>query len=536
MQGTLMGIDSGSCQSKYEQAMDLAEAGRHEEALTLIQEHLLDNPNDGEALNDAGALLYALGRFGEAAEHLKMARCRLPEASIQTLWNLAEVYLADGRPADAVALFDDLAEAELLSADLANRTATAFLEKDDRANAVEALLRSLRIAPDQKVLEPIVEQIRRLRPKVGFFCRPGDTRLLQSIQSFVGSRFPTSIFRGRGKEDLVKFLQGCDIAWFEHCGQEAILTSRLPKVCRTIVHVHPYEAYRPWLDQVVWPRMDVLLISGSPRVREHVARRLPDAAAGLRIEQLPYGVDAAALPFADRPGGKNLAWAANLNLRKTPQLVLQCFHALHQVDPEYRLFFAGHFEDDMLEPYVEHMLDELGLRQAVSFDGWQEDLPAWLADKHYLVAGGLVEGHGAAAMEAMAMGLKPVLHAFPGASELYRPEFLYRTPQEFCRRILDEPYEPAAYRQFVEQRYPLHRTLDKVNSILVDLEGKRLPRRPAGASGASGPNDATDAGEAGGEADRPGAALTARLSSTLSARTEGNSPKSEAAGGADGTR
>ena len=50
----------------YGQGLKLADAGKHEEALALIQEHLLGSPEDGQALNDAGALLYALGRLDEA--------------------------------------------------------------------------------------------------------------------------------------------------------------------------------------------------------------------------------------------------------------------------------------------------------------------------------------------------------------------------------------------------------------------------------------------------------------------------------------
>jgi Flp pilus assembly protein TadD len=57
-------------QKNYQKALDLAEAGRHEEALGCIQEYLSSSPNNAEALNDIGTILHCLDRSDEAIEHL----------------------------------------------------------------------------------------------------------------------------------------------------------------------------------------------------------------------------------------------------------------------------------------------------------------------------------------------------------------------------------------------------------------------------------------------------------------------------------
>ena len=51
----------------YERGLDLAEAGKHTDALACIQKHLQTAPEDVEALNDTGAILHCLGRSEEAA-------------------------------------------------------------------------------------------------------------------------------------------------------------------------------------------------------------------------------------------------------------------------------------------------------------------------------------------------------------------------------------------------------------------------------------------------------------------------------------
>jgi tetratricopeptide (TPR) repeat protein len=182
---------------QYERARALADAGRHEEAITAIREYLRHEPEDGEAFNDAGALLYAAGRFDEAADFLKRAAACMRDAPGQALWNLAEVYLAGGRPAEVLPLFDGLAQAQLMTADLANRTATRFLDSGDVAGAVEAIIYSVRLAPQQDALLPIYERVRALRPKVAICCEFPDVKFMQDIYAFINARFETRLVQGQ---------------------------------------------------------------------------------------------------------------------------------------------------------------------------------------------------------------------------------------------------------------------------------------------------------------------------------------------------
>jgi glycosyltransferase involved in cell wall biosynthesis len=145
---------------------------------------------------------------------------------------------------------------------------------------------------------------------------------------------------------------------------------------------------------------------------------------------------------------------------------------LHYIDPEYRLFFGGIFQNRTLEQYLKHMVDALELRDVVFFDGWQEDVRSWLEDKHYIVSTSIIESQGIGLLEAMACGLKPVIHNFPGANEIFPSEYLFNISEEFCNQILSENYQSPRYRRFVEERYSLKNHLADINNIFTQFEAE----------------------------------------------------------------
>lgn len=145
--------------AQYQEALQLAEEGRCEEALACIQEYLATAPRDAEALNDTGTLLFTLGFTDEAITHLAKAN-ELFADSPEIIWNCIEVYLAANQPHRAVELFDRMEKLGLLNADVLNRTADAFLQIDALPEAVDMLQRSLQIAPQQDILLPMIDIIR----------------------------------------------------------------------------------------------------------------------------------------------------------------------------------------------------------------------------------------------------------------------------------------------------------------------------------------------------------------------------------------
>ena len=69
------------------------------------------------------------------------------------------------------------------------------------------------------------------------------------------------------------------------------------------------------------------------------------------------------------------------------------------------------------------------------------------------------------------------MHNFPGADQIFPPEFLFNISEEFCEQILSDKYEPGKYRRFVEENYSLKNQLSKINGIFTRLEAEIDPQQ-----------------------------------------------------------
>ncbi|HSW01234.1 MAG TPA: tetratricopeptide repeat protein [Sedimentisphaerales bacterium] len=473
----------------YQRGLELATAGRHQEGLHCIREHLRLAPNDPQALNDAGAILHCLGQTEDAIGCLTKARS-VKADSAEIVWNLVEAYLAGGRAAEAVALFDSMEQLGILSIDVLNRTATLLLDQGRMGLAIDVLVRSRRLWPEQEVLTPMLEVIRSRRPKVAFFrAGAGEDGVLAEICEFVQERFQTEYYQGLGlvsesdasHEAMASLLRWSDIAWFDGGGPMAAEASRLRGDARIVVSVRRSDLCDRWAKDVRWENVSILVQIGSSAVEEVLVEQVPDIRNRTRLVVVPNGVNLQRYVLRRRERGKNLACIGCLTMQANPAFLVQCMQKLHYLDPGYRLSFAGSFESPILEQYIRHMVRTLDLTDVITFEPSFGELNGWLSDKHYIVACGIGEDQIEALLAGMACGLKPIVHNFPGADKLFPPQHLFNIAEQFCEHVLAREYEPEQYRRFVEQRYPLEQQLNRVNGILqqIETEIESRPERAA---------------------------------------------------------
>jgi glycosyltransferase involved in cell wall biosynthesis len=307
---------------------------------------------------------------------------------------------------------------------------------------------------------------------------------------FAKSRFETRFFEGQTLEEMTELMKRSDISWFEWCTELPAFASKLPKVCKNIIRLHRYEAFTHWPGEMNWDNIDTLITIGNDHVRKRLTTIVPGIEFKTHIVDIPNGINLERFKLHEKPRGKNIAFVGSLNMKKNPPYLLHCFSALHRIDPEYKLFITGKYQDEVLEQYMRYMVNELGLNESIFFEGWHDDVNAWLADKHYIVSSSIVEGHPVGVMEAMSCGLKPVVHNFPGAKKFFPEEFLYEGVHEFCEMILSTDYESRRYRRFIEESYPLQEQLRRINEIFMVFESELASNRrniepliPAGTRG-----------------------------------------------------
>ncbi len=372
-----------------------------------------------------------------------------------------------GNLSQALSLVEQALRADPQNPAFINDYGVILYRLEQYENAHAAFEDALRLCPgNPEILDHLAKtsvELKRFHPgRIAVFCGADGPSFFEPIYQELKQYFDIRFFEGDNLTDVERLMDTSDISWFEWATNFPALALKNRPKCKTIVRLHRYEAYVGWCAQINWDNVDTLITVGNPWVLKQIKTQVPDIENRLDHRVIPNGVNLDKFTFANRKKGKNLAFVANLREVKNPALLLQCMAALVKKDPQYRLFMAGKVQDPVLEQYLQHMIPQLNLAGNVFFEGWQEDIESWLADKHFIVSTSSIESQGMGILEGMARGLKPIIHNYPGAEDVFSPEFLFDTIDDFTAQVCDPPYNSAAYRSFVERKYPLDSTLTAV--------------------------------------------------------------------------
>lgn len=267
-----------------------------------------------------------------------------------------------------------------------------------------------------------------------------------------------------------------DISWFEWAVGPIVTASRMPKTCRIICRLHRMEVYSTAPREIDWRKVDDLIVV-SPKVLSLLKdMHHPDIESMTRVHVIPNSIDLSRYSFAERRPGFKVAFLARFHSVKSPALMLQVISALVRRDPRYTCCVAGRVQDILEYQYFEHMVRAMGLEDHVVYEGHVDDVDAWLEDKQYLLSTSVVESQGVGIMEAMAKGIKPVIHNNLGdPSQVFDPRYVFNTVDEAVEMIVSEEYDSHAYRRLIEQRYDHQATLDRIHELIVSGRGGPKP-------------------------------------------------------------
>ncbi len=454
----------------HESYMKLAETGRHQEALEHVRAFLREHPQDYQAWNDCGAILYCLRQVEDAIVAFEKARSLSGDSvSAEIYWNLSEAYLDGGYPGMAVKQFEIMDKLGMLSADLLNRAADAFLKQESFGGALEMLLRSLEVNPQQDILQPMLEIVRAKRPRLAIFAASEDDQT-QAVHDYAGKRFPTELHIGKRADEIWNILEWSQISWFEGCDELIAAVSRTPKACSMILRLRPGDVLRSQIHQIQWEQIHTVIVTGLKSEYESLLESVEAIAGKTRVVFIPEGVDCREGGSTSKQRGKNLAYIGPLTAEANPMFLLQCMQKLNYVDPSYRLHLVGYGTDARMESYLRHMIDRMRLSGVVVMDQSPRNLNVWLRDKHYIVAAG-IQGEGwDGVLKGMAAGLRPVVANYPGVEERLDRQFVFDLAEDFCRQIQSGSYEPQRYRETVESRFSLRTMIRAWNDELYRIE------------------------------------------------------------------
>lgn len=404
-------------------------------------EIILDDPGNAEAFNNLAVISNSKNNTREAIDYL-IRSLQIDPFQKDAVVNCAEIATAIGQP------------------DIARPVIERYLSKFPDDSEIG------RYVTDSTDSDPE-------RPRLAVLCLPGLESFLGDIVQHLRTKYIVRTYYEEQPDILREAILWADIVWLEW-GNEitSVLTTQVPELEQkhVICRLHSYEAFSGFVHQTNWNRVDDLIFV-SATIRDHILSQLPEIKNRVgKIHLMPNGIDLDKFKYTKRSKGYNLAFVGDINYKKGPMLLFHAFAELARKDPKYTLSIAGRIQDDRYALYFRQLSELLGLKDRIRFDGWVDDISAWLEDKQYIVCTSLLEGHPVGLMEGMARGLKPIIHNFVGARKIYPNHFIWNSIDQFVAMVSSDEYDSRAYRDWVEQNCSLEIQLDRLDEIFDGIE------------------------------------------------------------------
>lgn len=310
------------------------------------------------------------------------------------------------------------------------------------------------------------------RKKIAFFVKQGLDSFLEDIINTLSHQYETKKNVVTHYGQIEDGMQWADICWFEWCDELIAYGSKSPLVSgkKLICRLHSYEAFTDYPATVNWDAVDKLIFVGE-HIRDFTINKFKINKEKTIV--IPNGINVNSYKYKERSLGFNIAYVGYINYKKGPMLLLHTFKAIYDKDNRYKLFIAGEFQDERDILYYNKMLREFGLLNNVFFTGWQTNLDEWLEDKNYILCTSILESQNISVMQAMAKGIKPIIHNFVGAENFYSKEYIFNTIEEATLKLLSK-YDSFEYRNNIDKLYNINITnkkiKDEINNIINNNE------------------------------------------------------------------
>jgi len=307
--------------------------------------------------------------------------------------------------------------------------------------------------------------------KIAIIIQGGNDKFLAPVREWLSPRFEVREINGNDIEAIHKALAWADLTWIEWVQDLAVQVSKMERRGKLVMRLHSFEAYTSLPTEVVWENVDALTVV-SPHITDILKLRIPKIEERTTVFVLPNCIDTGNFTIpTDKPRSGKIAFVGQLRHTKNLPLVLQCFATAKEGAPDLTLHLAGDYAGTELEAtelalYIDHITHAMRLADSVTLHGHVTNMAEWLADKDALISASMRESFGYNIAEAMACGVRPAIHNFPGAGTIYPQELIFNTVEE-CRDILTgEGPRPELLRNYVMQHWPLKLQQAKLGELI----------------------------------------------------------------------
>ncbi len=244
-----------------------------------------------------------------------------------------------------------------------------------------------------------------------------------------------------------ELLQWADVVLCEWClGNAVWYSQRVGTEQRLVIRFHRVERTTDFPASVDIDRVDCVVFVG-PHLRDEAMERYSWPEEKLRL--VPNAVDLRALRRQKLPGSEfNLGMVGYVPAIKRLDRALDILELLRAREPRFRLIVKGkppwafpwmrqREEERRMYQEAYRRIDSAPLlRDAVTFEEFSPNVPAFLRKVGIIVSTSDYEGHQVALAEGMASGCLPMVIDRPGAREQYGDRWVHASPEEAAESIL----------------------------------------------------------------------------------------------------
>lgn len=232
-----------------------------------------------------------------------------------------------------------------------------------------------------------------------------------------------------------------------------------------IVFMRRYEFFSGEWGQINWHKVKQLIFVNDV-FRIEFENVFPEKPVETTVIYNP--VDVEKWTYKKHKHGKKIALVGFINQRKNLPLAIQIMSALPQ---DYELHIIGDVQCPETFMYtIYHAGKHKRLVQAYG-KVKASVVNQILEDMDYVLCTSISEGNPNNVNEAMAKGVKPLIHAWPGSDWQYPKDLIFSTVNEALALIdPNSPYESERYKQWVEDKFSF-KNIEKLKQIVQKAVG-----------------------------------------------------------------
>ena len=311
--------------------------------------------------------------------------------------------------------------------------------------------------------------------KIAVICGPGLDNHLAEVTDLFKKKYEVMICVSSDLEKIFNAVKWADTIWIEWANQTAVDVTSLGHLMyqkQVILRLHSYEAFQQELSYIHWNYITDLIFVAD-HIKDLVLMHYPliqDAVDNIHV--IPNGIDTKkfAIPkgreYVTKPG-KNIAYLGYINFKKGPLLMFNAFAELIRNDPEFVLHIGGAFQEPRYVQYLKQLQSQNPmLQKQIRFHGWIDDPATWLTGMSHVICTSVLESQAKFVMEGMAVGLKPLIHNFVGAKDIYPTGLIWDTITDFCTQALSPSYNALSYRAFIVRYFNTDDVVKKIDAVI----------------------------------------------------------------------